>query len=297
MTQKACSNCGHPLSEYARFCPNCGQDVTTETGTVLLATDVAPVPAAGDEPADEQPRWRAVEGLAIFLISLIPGVVISVLIGLALRPISNCGSLPQVQAATCLNHRDILFALSTGLQELSLLVTVLLWVRLVHKQRPRALGFKSFTPANVGIGVAVGLAGIFVAGIISLIQASIIQSFTHKTVEAPKQISLQHNPQTVAIAIIAVSVVLLAPLAEEAFFRGFIFRRLAQRYKVGIAIVVSAAIFGLSHLIPLIMLPIFGLGVLLAAIVRARKSIVPSIFAHMTFNGIQIVILIARKQY
>jgi len=31
--------------------------------------------------------------------------------------------------------------------------------------------------------------------------------------------------------------------------------------------------------------------------VRARKSIVPSILAHMTFNGIQIAILIARKQY
>jgi len=297
VTQKACSNCGHPLSEYARFCPNCGQDVTTPTGTVMLATTASEAPFASDEPEDEQPNWRAIEGLAIFLIAIIATVVISLPLGFVLRPLSNCDSLPTAAAQTCLNHRDLLLALTTGVNELALLVSVVLWVRLVHKRRPRALGFKSFTPANVGMGVAIGVAGLFVAGIISIVQASIIQSFTHRTVEAPKQISLQHNPQAIALVIIGISVVLLAPLAEEAFFRGFIFRRLAQRYRIGIAVALSAAIFGLAHLIPLIMLPIFGLGVLLASIVRARKSIVPSIFAHMTFNGIQIAILIARKQY
>lgn len=261
----------------------------------MLATDVSPAPV--DEPEDERPRWRAIEGLAIFLIAILATVVVSLPLGFALRPLSNCDTLASAAAQTCLNHRDLLLALTTGVNELALLVTVLLWVRYVHKQRARALGFKDFTPANVGIGVAIGLAGLFVAGIISLVQSAIIQSFTHKTVEAPKQISLQHNPQTISLVIIAVSVVLLAPLAEEAFFRGFIFRRLAQRYRVAIAVAVSAAIFGLAHLIPLIMLPIFGLGVLLATIVRARKSIVPSILAHMTFNGIQIAILISRKQY
>ena len=296
MTQKACSNCGHALSESARFCPNCGEDVTQPSGTVMLAT-AAGAPAASDEPEDEQPRWRALEGLAIFLISVIATVVISLPLGFALRPLSNCGSLPATAAQTCLNHRDLLLVLTTGVNELALLITVLLWVRFAHKQRARALGFKDFTPANVGMGVAIGIAGLFVAGIISLVQAAIIQSFTHKTVEAPKQISLQHSPQMITIIILAVSVVLITPFAEEAFFRGFIFRRLAQRYRAGIAIATSAAIFALAHVIPLIMLPIFGLGVLLASIVRARKSIVPSILAHMTFNGIQIAILIARKQY
>ena len=296
MTQKACSNCGHALSESARFCPNCGEDVTQPSGTVMLAT-AADAPAASDEPEDEQPRWRALEGLAIFLIALIATAIAAAVLLVALRPISNCDSLPATRGVTCLNHRDLLFALTTGFNEVALFVSVLLWVRLVHKQRARALGFRDFTPANVGIGVAIGLAGLFVAGIISLVQAAIIQSFTHKSVVAPKQITLQHNPQTITIIILAVSVVLITPFAEEAFFRGFIFRRLAQRYRVGMAIATSAAIFALAHVIPLIMLPIFGLGVLLASIVRARKSIVPSILAHMTFNGIQIAILIARKQY
>jgi len=261
----------------------------------MLATEVAP--PVSDEPEDERPRWRAVEGLAVFLIAFIATGIFAAVLVVFLRPLTGCGALPALQGASCLDHRDLLFALTTGFNEIALLVTVLLWVRLVHRQRPRALGFKSFTPSNVGIGIAIGIAGLFVAGIISLVQASIIQGFTHKTVEAPKQISLQHNPQVLTLVILAVSVVLITPFAEEAFFRGFIFRRLAQRYRVGIAIVISAAIFGLAHLIPLIMLPIFGLGVLLASIVRARKSIVPSIFAHMTFNGIQIAILLARKQY
>ena len=296
---KACSNCGHPLNDSARFCPNCGRDVTAPDATVALAAPAAAVPAArpSDEPVDEQPRWRALEGLAIFLIAIIATVIVSLPLGFVLRPVSNCGALPAAQGAACLDHRDLLLALTTGVNELALLVTVLLWIRLVHKQRARALGFKGLTAANAGMGIGIGLAGLLVAGIISQVQAAIIQSFTHRTVEAPKQITLQHNPQAISLAIIALSVVVLAPLAEEAFFRGFIFRRLAQRYRVGVAIVVSAVIFGLAHLIPLVMIPIFGLGVLLASIVYARKSIVPSIFAHATFNGIQIAILIARKQY
>ena len=88
------------------------------------------------------------------------------------------------------------------------------------------------------------------------------------------------------LVIVGISVIAITPFAEEAFFRGFIFRRLGQRYRLGWAVVLSAAIFAVLHLIPFIMLPIFALGALLASIVYARKSLFPSVFAHMTFNAI-----------
>ncbi|TML76497.1 MAG: CPBP family intramembrane metalloprotease [Actinobacteria bacterium] len=113
-----------------------------------------------------------------------------------------------------------------------------------------------------------------------------MQSFTHSPVETPKQISLQTHPAVSVLVIVGISVIGITPFAEEAFFRGFIFRRLGQRYRLGWAVVLSAAIFAVLHLIPFIMLPIFALGALLASIVYARKSLFPSVFAHMTFNAI-----------
>ena len=293
MTVRACSNCGQPLTESARYCPYCGKDVTQPSGIVLVATEAPPV--AGD--SEERVPWRAVEGLAIFVIAVIATVIVMIPLGLALRPISGCGGLPVPEAARCFDHRDLFTALSIFVNEAALLLSVILWVRFVHKSRPRTLGFRRFNAANVFSGVGVGVAGLFVAGIISYILTSIIENTTHHQIEAPKQISLQSHPQTLAIVIIGVSVVLLAPLAEEAFFRGFVFQGLRKWLRPGWAIVISAAVFGIAHLIPLIMLPIFGLGILLASIVHARKSIVPSIAAHMTFNGIQFAILVAARKF
>lgn len=286
MSIRACSNCGHPLSEDARFCPNCGQDVSQPTGTVLVAAPEQPAPA---DPDLQEVNWRAVEGFAIFIIAIIVTFVIAAIATVALRPVSNCGDLVGQAAQTCFNHRDLLMAILIGTNEAALLATVLLWVRLVHKKQPRALGFRSLTPANAAIGVGIGLAGLFVAGIISAALTSIVQNVTNRPVESPKQISLQQNPSHLVLVIVGLSVIVLAPLAEEAFFRGFVFRGLLKWLRPGWAIVLSAAIFGLLHFIPLIMLPIFGLGVLLASIVRARKSLVPSIFAHATFNAVGFV--------
>lgn len=294
MTERACSNCGHPLSESARFCPYCGQDVTQPTSTVLVATDPGGVSGESDE---ERVPWRAVEGFAIFIIAALATVIIMVPIGFALRPLSGCGGLSGAEATKCFNHRDLLTALSIGVNEAALLVTVLLWIRLVHKQRPRSLGFRGLTAANAFIGVGVGAAGLLVAGLISAALTSIIQNVRHRPVETPKQISLQTHPATLVLVIVGFSVIVLAPLAEEAFFRGFVFRGLRRWLRPGWAIVLSAAVFGLAHLIPLIMLPIFGLGVLLASIVQARKSIVPSMFAHATFNAIGFIQLFVSTRH
>jgi len=286
VTARACSNCGHPLSESARFCPNCGHDVSQPGGTVLVAAEPEHVPTDADE---ERVSWRAIEGLGIFIIAVIATVIVMIPFGIALRPISGCGGMVGSEATKCLNHRDLFTALSIGVNEAALLITVLLWVRLVHKERPRSLGFRLLSAANAFIGIGIGLAGLFVAGLISAALTSIVQNVSHRPVEAPKQITLQTHPATLVLAIVGFSVIVLAPLAEEAFFRGFVFRGLRRWLRPGWAIVLSAAVFGIAHLIPLIMLPIFGLGVLLASIVQARKSIVPSIFAHATFNAIGFV--------
>jgi len=252
----------------------------------LVAAEPEHVPTDADE---ERVSWRAIEGLGIFIIAVIATVIVMIPFGIALRPISGCGGMVGSEATKCLNHRDLFTALSIGVNEAALLITVLLWVRLVHKERPRSLGFRLLSAANAFIGIGIGLAGLFVAGLISAALTSIVQNVSHRPVEAPKQITLQTHPATLVLAIVGFSVIVLAPLAEEAFFRGFVFRGLRRWLRPGWAIVLSAAVFGIAHLIPLIMLPIFGLGVLLASIVQARKSIVPSIFAHATFNAIGFV--------
>lgn len=80
------------------------------------------------------------------------------------------------------------------------------------------------------------------------------------------------------------SIVVLAPVAEEMLFRGLIFREFARRYSTPHAIFGSAALFALFHMNPWQAIVAFPIGVLGAWLVLRTGSIIPSILLHATLN-------------
>jgi membrane protease YdiL (CAAX protease family) len=77
--------------------------------------------------------------------------------------------------------------------------------------------------------------------------------------------------------------IVLAPIAEEMFYRGIILRsaaRVSQRY----AIFFSALIFGLMHGNPYQMILGFLIGIVLGYVTIKTGSIIPSIICHMANN-------------
>jgi membrane protease YdiL (CAAX protease family) len=85
-------------------------------------------------------------------------------------------------------------------------------------------------------------------------------------------------------ALVAISFT-LAPLAEETFFRGFIYRSLRMPCGVVGALVLQAAIFAVLHSDDgLRLLSIGAIGLMLGAIYEWRQSLVAGIVAHATVN-------------
>jgi len=77
------------------------------------------------------------------------------------------------------------------------------------------------------------------------------------------------------------------PIAEEFFFRGFLFEKIEKFAGGAIAIVFTAFLFGLAHmsygkLFPVVM-PIL-IGIILGYIVYRTKNLYSSIIAHVVFN-------------
>ena len=82
----------------------------------------------------------------------------------------------------------------------------------------------------------------------------------------------------IGIAIVAVlSIVVLAPIAEELFFRGFFFAGLRSRWSLWPSALLSGAIFGLVHAPtgPTAAIPLAGLGVGLAWLYNKTGSLYP----------------------
>ncbi len=86
------------------------------------------------------------------------------------------------------------------------------------------------------------------------------------------------------LTLAALVVVVLAPIGEEIFFRGFVFAGLKKYWGVAWGAVVSSAIFALFHLNGLLFIPLFIIGVALAWLYEFSGSILPSIMLHIINN-------------
>jgi membrane protease YdiL (CAAX protease family) len=95
-----------------------------------------------------------------------------------------------------------------------------------------------------------------------------------------------------SVAADLVLVLLLAPVAEEIIFRGFLFRALYDRVRPIAAAGLSALLFAAAHLAwePQAFVSLFCLGMVSAYVYQGSRSLIPSILLHAGYNG---VILIA----
>ena len=99
------------------------------------------------------------------------------------------------------------------------------------------------------------------------------------------------------LAVVIVLTVLLAPIAEEIFFRGFIFGGLEGRWGFWPAAVASGTLFAIAHIGNPGYLPVLpaiaAIGVLFAWGYRYTGSLLPVIAAHLLFNTISLSVGIA----
>jgi len=92
-------------------------------------------------------------------------------------------------------------------------------------------------------------------------------------------------------ALAVVTVTLIAPAAEETFFRGFLYGWLRGRVPPWSAVALSALVFGLAHLQPVVLIPLFLLGCMLAVVYERSGSLLPGIALHGLFNLVGVTLI------
>ena len=95
------------------------------------------------------------------------------------------------------------------------------------------------------------------------------------------------------IALLVLMVVVLAPMAEELFFRGMALRALEARMARRVALVVSAAFFGLTHFQFLQLPALVMIGLVCGWLAQRDGRLGRAVWAHVGFNATTIVILLA----
>ena len=90
---------------------------------------------------------------------------------------------------------------------------------------------------------------------------------------------------------------IIAPIAEETFFRGYLYAGLRSLWGPSKGIVLSAAIFAAVHILPGVLFPIFLIGLVLAWLYERTGSLWPSIVLHGAMNALAFLASYFAKQF
>ena len=104
---------------------------------------------------------------------------------------------------------------------------------------------------------------------------------------------LQSAPNTYLTFTLLIMAVSIGPVAEEFFFRGFLYTALKTRMPLWTATVIQAAIFSALHNYDILnSIGVFLLGVAFATVYERRKTLLAPIIVHILFNALLVVPLL-----
>ncbi len=98
----------------------------------------------------------------------------------------------------------------------------------------------------------------------------------------------------ISLILSFVMIVILAPLVEELFFRGWLFGSLRARFSAVVTILATAVLFAIVHMDPTGLYPIAVLapGLVLSVIRERTGSVKPAVMAHALYNGVGWLLLL-----
>ena len=225
-------------------------------------------------------RYRGPAVIVLLLLALVVASILSLGAGSDAVALVNGG--PLTVGGTLL----LLTSTQTGL-----LVTAGAFVVL-----PRALaGLRLVPPGgalrSAAIGLALALPAWIAATVLSLVASRLLEwaGFAQE-VGLPDRVLERGDPTVILVAFLVV-----APIAEEFFFRAIVYNAWQRERGARVALYGSAALFAGIHGSLFAFVPIFVLGIALALVYRSTRSLASSIALHAGFNAISVVLaLLAR---
>ena len=226
----------------------------------------APEPAAGGSAPPLTRTYVLVGAIAatvIYVAVLVFGLVIAAAVGEEGSEASGALRMAAIIAAS---------AVGFGLAP---------WLML--RARGATVAFGSLRPSPSDFGLALlGFAGALVAvyAYVLIVRAAGLDSL-----EPVSTISNDDFYEHVSVVVLlGISAVIVAPVAEEMFFRGFLVGALGRAWSAPIALLSSSAIFAALHFDIGSMIPFALVGLVFGALYLRTGGIAAPVLAHLGFN-------------
>lgn len=232
--------------------------------------------------------WGWFEAIGIYLLAFLAGGFASIPVLAALGDTSVNGAIGRSEI------------IATIVADVVIVGVIVFWLARRHREWRAAMVLPP-GPERIRRDLLYGaIAGLILVPAVGLISGGIEvvlrQALGHQ-VTTPEQVAPGLSP--LAAGFLVVLAVVVAPISEELFFRGVLFRSVRDRHGFWAAALASALPFGLVHYVPspaidafVLQLTMVFTGIGLAWIYERRGSVVASMAAHVAFNVVGLVVIL-----
>ena len=228
--------------------------------------------------------WQSV----LFAVALVGAIIVGSAVGIAVLAIVGPLNVNDFKTMTV----PAVFVTLTGYAA-ALAVMAPLLPGLAQRSW-RALGWRGLRARDVVYAIAGAAVMVFVTVATGAAQEAL---FHLKADEV--QVQMLRDARGAAVANFVVIACAVAPFFEELVFRGFIFNALRRYMPVWVAVILSAGVFGLSHLQhgnAGAIVPLAASGVVLALVYYRTGSLFASMITHALFNTVTVVLVLVYHQ-
>jgi len=167
---------------------------------------------------------------------------------------------------------------------LLIIVIGLPWVIKKYRTTATELGLNRY-PDWIDLLLAPG--GFIVYIILSAILTSLAMSFlTFIDFNQVQETGFSQLGPQFEYILAFLSLVVIAPVAEEIIFRGYLLGKLRKHVAMWIAVLITSLLFAAVHLSWNVGIDVFALSLVLCVLRITTKSLWPSILLHMLKNGV-----------
>lgn len=222
-------------------------------------------------------RYRGPAIFVVLMLAIILGAAVSLMAASTAVAIFDGGELSVGGTLVQLTSTQVgLLAVTGGLVVLPRTLAGFRLLPASHLWRGVAFGLALAIPAWAGVTLLANLSAIILEALGLPGETGVVSTV------------MQRGDPTVLV----LAVVLVAPIAEELFFRGVVFNAWEREHGVRAAVFGSAGLFAFVHGSLVQLLPIFVLGVGLAQLYRSTRSLPAVIAMHAGFNAVTVTIVL-----
>jgi membrane protease YdiL (CAAX protease family) len=144
------------------------------------------------------------------------------------------------------------------------------------------------TWAEIGLAAVGYIASSIIAALVIFLVSSLAPGFD---ADQAQDVGFSNLVFRYEYIVAFLTLVVIAPVVEEIFFRGYLYSRLKKYIPTWVAIIIVSALFGIAHGQINIGIMTFVMSVFLCLLRDLTGSLWPSIVMHMIRNGVAFVIL------